>query len=118
MRVSALGSKVPEVDAVAQWVAVGEVSDLGERTRFEYEGRAFALFRLEDGMYALDDVCSHEYSRLSDGEVWDDEVYCPKHGSRFDIRTGKVLGLPAFKPVSTYPVKVEGGMVYVDVGDG
>lgn len=89
--------------------------DLDEQARIEHEGKAYAVFRLDGGVYALDDVCSHEYSRLSEGEIWDDEVYCPKHGSRFCIRTGEVRSFPAFKPVGSYPVKVENGTILIDV---
>jgi len=99
---------------VARWVPIMEESQLRNRARAEARGKAYAVFRLEDGIYALDDVCSHEYSRLSEGEIWDDEVYCPKHGSRFAIRSGEVRSLPAFKPVDSYPVKVEDGMIYID----
>jgi nitrite reductase/ring-hydroxylating ferredoxin subunit len=90
-------------------------SELEEQARVEIDGNAYAVFRLEDGVYALDDVCSHEYSRLSEGEIWDDEVYCPKHGSRFCIRTGEVRSLPAFRPVSSYPVKIEDGTILIDI---
>jgi len=100
---------------VARWVEAIDESSLEEQARVEASGHAFALFRLEDGIYALDDVCSHEYSRLSEGEIWDDEVYCPKHGSRFDIRSGDVRSFPAFKPVDSYPVKIENGKVFIDV---
>jgi 3-phenylpropionate/trans-cinnamate dioxygenase ferredoxin subunit len=102
--------------AVAEWVPVAEERELPaveESLRVVVDGHPLALFRLEDGLYALDDICSHEFSRLSEGEIWDDEVYCPKHGSRFDIRTGTVEGLPAIKPVGAYPVRVENGKVYV-----
>lgn len=78
-------------------------------------GHRIALFRLEDGVYALDDVCSHEFSLLSEGEVWEEDVHCVKHGSRFNIKTGAVIGLPATKPVSCHPVKVEDGVVFVKV---
>jgi nitrite reductase/ring-hydroxylating ferredoxin subunit len=101
---------------VADWVAVADeqqLPDLEESLRVEVDGHPLALFHLEDGLHALDDICSHEFSRLSEGEVWDDQVYCPKHGSRFDIRSGAVEGLPAIKPVGSYPVKVEDGKVYV-----
>ena len=73
---------------MARWVEAVDEIDLEEQARIEIGERAYALFRLEDGIFALDDICSHEYSRLSEGERWDDEVYCPKHGSRFDIRSG------------------------------
>ena len=95
---------------MAEWIEVAGLSDFDgeeEVIRVEVDGHALALFKLEDGFYALDDICSHEYSRLSEGEVWDEEVYCPKHGSRFNIRSGQVQGLPAVKPVHSYPVRVE-----------
>ena len=95
------------------WIKVAEDSDIDEVVRVEHEGKSFALFRLDDGLFALDDICSHEFSRLSEGEIWDDDVYCPKHGSRFDIRTGAVEGLPAVKAVRSYPVKVENGEVFL-----
>ncbi len=72
-----------------------------------------ALFRTEEGIFALDDICSHEYSKLSEGDVWGGEVYCQKHGSRFNLRTGAVTGLPATKPVKTWDVKVEDGEIWV-----
>lgn len=66
-------------------------------------------------MYALDNVCSHEYSELSEGMVLDGSVYCPKHGSRFEVRTGKVLDLPATSNVKSYPVRIEDGEIFVQV---
>jgi 3-phenylpropionate/trans-cinnamate dioxygenase ferredoxin subunit len=95
---------------VAEWVEVAALSHFEgdeEVIRVEVDGHALALFKLDDGFYALDDICSHEYSRLSEGEIWDEEVYCPKHGSRFNIHSGAVRGLPAVKPVHSYPVRVE-----------
>jgi nitrite reductase/ring-hydroxylating ferredoxin subunit len=66
----------------------------------------------------LDDVCSHEYSLLSEGEVWDGEVYCPKHGSRFDVSTGEVRSLPATSGVRRHPVRIEGDDILVSTGGG
>lgn len=100
---------------LARWIEVAREADLDETYRAEYDGRSFALFRLDDGVYALDDICSHEYSKLSEGEIWDDEVYCPKHGSRFDIRSGAVRSFPAIKGVRSYPVKIEEGTIYIDL---
>jgi 3-phenylpropionate/trans-cinnamate dioxygenase ferredoxin subunit len=74
------------------------------------------LGHCDDGnFYALDDVCTHENFLLSGGEMIDCEVECPQHGSKFDLRTGRVTGLPAVIPAKTYPVTVENGEVYVDV---
>ena len=97
---------------MADWIKV-DVQEFEESARVEVDGHPLALFKLEDGIYALDDICSHEFSRLSEGEIWDDDVYCPKHGSRFNIRSGAVKGFPAVKAVKAYPVKVEDGQVYV-----
>jgi nitrite reductase/ring-hydroxylating ferredoxin subunit len=92
---------------------VAEAERLENRLGVQVDGHDLAVFRQEDGVYALDDICSHEFSRLSEGEMWDGEVYCPKHGSRFNIRSGEVTGLPATQPVGTYPAKEEDGWIYV-----
>jgi 3-phenylpropionate/trans-cinnamate dioxygenase ferredoxin component len=74
------------------------------------------LARAEDGnFYALDDVCTHENFLLSGGELVGYDVECPQHGSRFNVKTGRVTGLPAVMPAKTYPVTVEGDEVFVDV---
>ena len=79
-------------------------------------GQEICLGHCEDGFYAIDDVCTHENFLLSGGEVVEDcEVECPQHGSRFNLKTGKVTGLPAVIPARTFPVTVEGSDVYVDL---
>lgn len=98
-----------------KWTEVVAEDGFRSAYKFAYRRKSIALFRLEDGIYATDNVCSHEYSELSEGMVVNGDVYCPKHGSRFDIRTGAVKDLPATRPVKTYPVKVENGVVYVGV---
>ena len=100
------------------WIAVAAADEVPEDEGLGKiaGGHKIALFRLGEEIYALDDVCSHEYSLLSEGEVWDDDVYCEKHGSRFNIKTGAVQGLPATKPVNTHPVKIEDGTIYVELG--
>ncbi len=86
---------------------------LSVATAVECDGSTLAVFRVGEEYFALNDVCSHEYSRLSEGEILDGEVYCPKHGSRFDLRTGEVRGLPATQPVNAYRVKEEEGKIWV-----
>ena len=74
------------------------------------------LAHAEDGnFYAIDDVCTHENFLLSGGELFGLDVECPQHGSRFNLKTGKVTGLPAVIPTRVFPVEVEDGEVYVDV---
>jgi 3-phenylpropionate/trans-cinnamate dioxygenase ferredoxin subunit len=68
-------------------------------------------------LYAIEDRCSHDDGPLCEGD-WDEEtcrVVCPRHGSAFDLETGRPLSLPAFQPVETYPVQIVDGMVVVDV---
>ncbi|HET7467894.1 MAG TPA: non-heme iron oxygenase ferredoxin subunit [Candidatus Dormibacteraeota bacterium] len=75
------------------------------------------LAHADDGnFYAIDDVCTHENFLLSGGELFGLDVECPQHGSRFNLQTGKVTGLPAVIPTKVYPVEVEGDEVYVEVG--
>jgi 3-phenylpropionate/trans-cinnamate dioxygenase ferredoxin subunit len=66
---------------------------------------------------AIEDRCSHDDGDLMEGDV-DEEtctVECPRHGSEFDLRTGKPLNLPAYVPIETYPVTVEDGVIKVEV---
>lgn len=100
---------------MAQWRKAVAEGDLEGPYKFVVRRKEIAIFKLEDGIYATDNSCSHEYSPLSEGLIMDDDVYCPKHGSRFDIRTGAVKDFPATRPVKTYPTKVEDGWVYVMV---
>jgi 3-phenylpropionate/trans-cinnamate dioxygenase ferredoxin subunit len=73
-----------------------------------------AIARDGDEFFALQDLCSHASVTLSEGEVADCTVECWLHGSRFDLRTGKPIGLPATEPVATFAVEVRDDGVYVD----
>jgi len=99
---------------------VGRTTDLPleSLTQVEVDGIPICLVHAEDGnFYALGDTCSHEDYSLSEGDLWEMSVECPRHGSRFDLRTGKVTGLPAVIPAKTYPVTIENDEIYVEVGD-
>ena len=100
---------------MAEWVEAAELDSFQRVTRVEIKGYELALFKSDDKVYAIDDICSHEYSRLSEGMVWDGKVYCAKHGSAFNLETGAVGSLPATEPVSTYPVKVAEGTIFVEL---
>ncbi|HET7038042.1 MAG TPA: non-heme iron oxygenase ferredoxin subunit [Thermomicrobiaceae bacterium] len=71
------------------------------------------LTRVEGEIYALEGICTHEYAELSDGEVEDGTLWCPLHGSGFDVQSGKVTNLPATVPLKTYDVQVIDGTIYV-----
>lgn len=81
----------------------------------EIDGLEIALVRDGDDVYALRDECSHAAIPLSEGEVEGCEIECWLHGSRFDVRTGEALNLPATEPVETYPTKQEGDDILVDL---
>jgi 3-phenylpropionate/trans-cinnamate dioxygenase ferredoxin subunit len=75
------------------------------------------VFNVDGEVYAIEDRCSHDDGPLVEGD-WEPEdavVICPRHGSRFDIRSGRALTLPAYLPVETFAVRVEDGMVKVTV---
>ena len=81
-------------------------------------GIPICLAHADDGhFYAINDTCTHEEFSLSEGELWGMDVECPQHGSRFNLLTGKVTGLPAVIPAKTYPVILEGEDVFVEVPD-
>jgi 3-phenylpropionate/trans-cinnamate dioxygenase ferredoxin component len=102
--------------AVAKWVRAANINDFRTTYLFKRKRKEYALFQLEDGVYCTDNVCSHEYSPLAEGMVLDGDVYCPKHGSRFNIRTGAVKDYPATRPVKTFPVRVdEDGEIYIEI---
>ena len=81
----------------------------------EVDGQEIALVRDGDDVYAVRDECSHASIPLSEGDVEGCEIECWLHGSRFDVRTGKPLNLPATEAVPTYPTQIEGDTVMVDL---
>jgi nitrite reductase/ring-hydroxylating ferredoxin subunit len=96
---------------------VCRLSELAEDTAVgvEVDGVPVCVARTAGSVYAISDICSHADVNLSDGDVEDGTVECWLHGSRFDLRTGRPTGLPANRPVPTYPVKIDGDDVYVAV---
>jgi 3-phenylpropionate/trans-cinnamate dioxygenase ferredoxin component len=90
----------------------------GEARRFAVDGREIAVVNLgEEGFRAVDAVCSHAHSYLDEGDVDVDDatIECAKHGSTFDLDTGKPTSLPATQPVETFRVKIEGDDVMIEV---
>ena len=85
----------------------------GSSKRVQVNGHVVAVVNVRGTLYAVDDVCTHEDESLSEGPVVGEIITCPKHGSRFHLPTGRVLSLPAVRPVNTYAVKVEGDDILV-----
>lgn len=87
----------------------------GAGLRVEVEEHRIAMFKVGDDVYALGDRCSHAEASLAEGEVFDTEVECPRHGAAFDLTTGEALTLPATSPVAAYAAEVEDGTVYLKI---
>ena len=94
--------------------ALDEIAD-DEALAVTLDGIDVGVARDGDDVYALQDLCSHQAVALTDGEVENCQIECFLHGSMFDLRSGKPTGPPATEPVSTFPVEVRDGDVYVDV---
>ncbi|HNP69656.1 MAG TPA: non-heme iron oxygenase ferredoxin subunit [Kouleothrix sp.] len=95
---------------------LGELPETGVAA-FEYAGRRIAVYRAGATVYATTDICSHEHAYLSEGWLDPDDctIECPLHGARFDIASGAVLSLPAYEPIATFPVRVAGDDVLIEV---
>ena len=91
---------VPEEDVIAVAVA----------------GKEVALYGVDGEVYATDNICTHGHARLCDGFLEGTEIECPLHQGRFDVRSGKAMCAPLTDDIRTYPVKIENGRVFVDLG--
>jgi 3-phenylpropionate/trans-cinnamate dioxygenase ferredoxin subunit len=104
---------------MAEFVRVATVDEIVEGTvqAFEVNGQTIALANCGGEFYAINNICSHAYAELAEGEVDTDEctLECPLHGSAFDLATGRPRSLPAIVPVQTYPVQIVGDEVQVAV---
>lgn len=99
---------------MSDWVLVAPLAELlpGEYKVASVEGAAIAVFNLDGEIYAIEDVCTHDGGELAGGLVEGSQIECPRHGARFDIKTGEVICAPAYEPIATFPVKVEDAKVY------
>ncbi|VTU30341.1 non-heme iron oxygenase ferredoxin subunit [Variovorax sp. RA8] len=99
-----------------QWVRACAAADVqpGQPKGVKLAGIPIALYRLDDGVHATHDVCTHAYALLSEGYIEGDAVECPLHGALFDIRSGKCLAV-ATADLATYAVREDGGVLMVEV---
>jgi 3-phenylpropionate/trans-cinnamate dioxygenase ferredoxin component len=98
----------------ARVAAVSEVPDGGRKSIIVDELPAL-LLRIGDDWYCIEDVCTHDGQPLTDGPVADCQITCPRHGARFDLRSGRPTKMPATEPIRTFPVTIRDGDVYVEV---
>jgi 3-phenylpropionate/trans-cinnamate dioxygenase ferredoxin subunit len=96
-----------------RFVTVAKTSEIppGSRLVLDVEGYYVAVFNVDGTFYAIEDVCTHDDGPVAEGDLRGFEIECPRHGARFDIRTGAVLAMPAVVPVKVFPVRIAGDEV-------
>src|SRR3989344_5963676 len=99
------------------WVKVAKTADIpdGGIRPFSANGKKIAVAHIGSEFFAIDDICTHAQCSLGEGSLVDREVECSCHGSRFDVKSGSVRFLPATTPVKTYPLKLEGEDILVEI---
>lgn len=101
---------------MSDWIDVAAVEDFMPSTCrvVTTDETPILVFNLDGRYYAIENRCTHENAELSDGALEGDEIICPRHGARFSVVTGAVLGPPAYENLRTFPVRVSNGWVEVD----
>ena len=99
------------------WIEVGSTDSIEEEDliSFDHQDKTFCVYRLTDGFYATDGICTHEDVHLEDGLVMDDEIECPMHQGIFNIKSGEALSPPACDDLKTYPVKVDNDKIFIKI---
>lgn len=103
--------------AERRWLEIGssEAIPEGEARTFAVEGTRIALARAGGKLYAVQDLCTHDDGPLGEGCLDGHAIQCPRHGARFDIRTGAVLSMPAIVPIGTFEVTEQGEVIRVAI---
>jgi 3-phenylpropionate/trans-cinnamate dioxygenase ferredoxin subunit len=106
---------------MSDFLPVARVSDIPDpgKTLVEVEDRLIVLIHAAGHFYALDDVCTHDGGPLSEGPLDPQAgtIECPRHGAKFDVKTGAALTMPATKPTKAHDVRIEGDQVLVRLSD-
>ncbi len=89
---------------------------LGEYVRWTGHGKDLLICRLAEGLYAIDNLCSHKHMRLDGGELDGNRLICPAHDGAFDVCTGAALTFPAERPIRSFACHLVDGMIHVDLG--
>jgi len=101
----------------AEFYEIASTDDLqnGERLFVDIGDTPIVIFNIAGEFFAIGDICSHDDGPLGDGDIEDHTVICPRHGAEFDVRTGKVVSMPAVVDIPAYPVQVRDGTIFVGV---
>jgi 3-phenylpropionate/trans-cinnamate dioxygenase ferredoxin subunit len=100
-----------------EFVEIAPASEFpnGERLFVEVADRPIVIFNIAGQLFAIGDVCTHDEGPLGDGMIEGYNIVCPRHGGEFDIRTGKVMQMPAVVDIPAYPVRVVDGQIQVGI---
>jgi len=100
-----------------EYMEVAPLAELpsGERLFVEVEGKPIVVFNVAGQLFAIADLCSHDDGPVGEGDLDGYTITCPRHGARFDIRTGRVLHMPAVVDIPAYPVQIRDGMIYLGI---
>lgn len=104
---------------MADWIEVGPLEEIEQEgvIRFDHGGKTYAVYRSpDDEVFCTDGLCTHEKVHLADGLVMDYEIECPKHGGVFDYRTGEAMRLPPCVNLRSYPARIAGGKISIEIG--
>ena len=104
-------------ESKVEYLDIAPASELpsGERLFVEVEGKSIVIFNVADQYFAIADVCSHDDGPVGEGTLEGYTITCPRHGAQFDIRTGRVLQMPAVVDIPAYPVKIFDGMIQLGI---
>lgn len=100
---------------MSDWVEVAKRDEIapGQAKAITVDDLMLALVNLDGEFFVVDNICTHAFAVLTEGPLVDGQLQCPLHGARFDVRTGAVTAPPAWEPLRTYEVRVEGEAVSV-----
>ena len=100
---------------MSDWIKVAACAELvpGCWRVIDVDGTQIAVVNVDGGYYAIEDVCTHDGGELTGGTLCGFEIECPRHGARFDLRTGAALCAPAYEATAVFPIRIEDGVVWV-----
>ncbi|MGZ9224385.1 MAG: Rieske (2Fe-2S) protein [Anaerolineales bacterium] len=107
-----------EVDETKiEYVDIAPANELpnGERLFVEIEGKPIVIFNIAGQFFSIADVCSHDDGPVGEGDLEGYNIVCPRHGAEFDVRTGKVISMPAVVDIPAYPVRVVDEMIQLGI---
>ncbi len=101
----------------AKFVAVATVGELGDDQQklVRIDGKAIVVCKSEGRFFAIENRCTHDNEQLLGGNIKKCTIVCPIHGARFSLKNGAPLGGPAFEPITTFPVRLSGDQIEIEI---